>query len=126
MRVYSREFRLDVVRRILSGEAVAALSKELGIRRKVLYGWLRRVNEGGEASLRDRGRPRKSDMAISFPHHNQQRVAELERTVERQQPMIEFFRSSLQQLEELRHARNAIGAMASSGPSRKRCNCKAC
>jgi transposase len=119
MRDYSREFRMEVVRRIQSGEKIAALSRELGIRRKVLYEWLRRVNEGGESSLRDRGRPRKSGIAVSFPRDYRQRVAELERTVERQQLVIEFFRFALQQLEELRHAENAIGATASSGPSRE-------
>ena len=93
MRFYSHDFRVHVVRRILDGEAVAALSKELDIHPKVLYEWKKRVNEGGESNLRKRGRPRKSDAigrdargAGSIPRQ----VAELERTVARQQLVIEF------------------------------------
>lgn len=58
-RVYSREFRMKVVRRIQNGEKVPLLAEELGIHRKLLYQWLRQVNEGGEENLRQRGRPRK-------------------------------------------------------------------
>jgi transposase-like protein len=55
MRVYSSEFRMQVVRRILHGEKIAALSQELGIHRKVLYEWVQRVSEGGESNWRRRG-----------------------------------------------------------------------
>ncbi|MBZ5611076.1 MAG: helix-turn-helix domain-containing protein [Acidobacteriia bacterium] len=92
MRVYSREFRMQVVRRILDGERVPALSKELGIHRKLLYEWMRRVNEGGETNLRERGRPRKAGTAaVSAPPP----VSELERTVARQQLVIEFLQACL-------------------------------
>ena len=36
-RVFSREFKLSAVRRILAGENVSALSRELKVRRKDLY-----------------------------------------------------------------------------------------
>ena len=60
-RDYSREFRMDIVRRLQSGESVKALADELGIHRKLLYQWRRQVAQGGESNLRPRGRPRKDD-----------------------------------------------------------------
>jgi transposase len=117
MRSYSREFRLQVVRRVLGGERVPALAQELGIHRKVLYEWVRRVNEGGEASLRDRGRPRRTEANGNTADTAPRRIAELERVVGRQQLIIEFFKHALQRIEELRQKRSAIGATASSKPS---------
>lgn len=115
-RVYSREFRAEVVRRILNGEKVPALSVELGIHRKLLYEWTRRVKEGGEESLRGRGRPRGVDTQGS-PVSAPKRIAELERLVGRQQLTIEFFRDALRRIEELRQSRSGIGATASLPPS---------
>jgi transposase-like protein len=105
MHVYSREFRMKVVQRIRDGEKVPALSEELGIHRKLLYDWMRRVKEGGESNLRERGRPRKNQEAGENPRG----ISELE-------PIIEFFRNALQRIEELRHTKNGIGATASSRP----------
>ena len=94
MRVYSREFRIEVVRRILNGEKVPALSKELGIHRKLLYDWMRYVNAGGESNLRERGRPKKSDAAVAPDVPD--RIARLERELARQQRIIEFLQTALQ------------------------------
>jgi len=117
MRDYSKEFRMQVVRRILNGERVSALSLELGIHRKLLYEWVRRVNSGGESNLRERGRPRKIDTSGSAGPPRQ--VGELERTIAQQQLIIEFFRHALQQVEKLRQERSAIGVTASTKPSRR-------
>ncbi len=119
MRDYSSEFRLQVVRRILKGEKVAAVSEELGIHRKLLYEWVRRVKEGGESSLRDRGRPRKAEATATPANNAPRRIAELERMVGRQQLTIEFFKLALQRIEELRQNSNVTGAAASSKRSRK-------
>lgn len=119
MRVYSREFRAAVVRRVFDGEKVPALSQELGIHRKVLYEWVRRVREGGESNLRERGRPRKVDAAGGLPSSAPRRIAELERLVGRQQLVIEFFKQALQRIEELRHKKSGPGATASTRPSRQ-------
>jgi transposase-like protein len=120
MRVYSRELRMQVVRRILEGEKVPALSKELGIHRKLLYEWMRRVNEGGESNLRERGRPRKVETTTGATANSPPReIAELERMVAHQQLALEFFRHALQQIEKFRHKVNTRGATASSKPSRR-------
>ena len=102
MRVYSREFRIQIVRRILAGERVPKLSRELGIHRKLLYEWMHRVNEGGESNLRDPGRPRKTSRVVGATPNPPRQIAELERAVAHQQRIIEFFRPALQRIEKLR------------------------
>jgi transposase-like protein len=98
MRVYSREFRIQVVRRILSGEKVPALSEELKIHRKLLYEWLRRVNEGGESNLRERGRPRKGATAGEPGGSAPRQISALERTIAHQRLVIEFLGLALQRM----------------------------
>src|ERR1700732_5103602 len=60
-RVFSREFKLTVVRRMLAGENVSALAGELKVLRKDLYAWRDRVRSAGPEALRGRGRPRKAE-----------------------------------------------------------------
>src|ERR1700680_982421 len=62
-RVFSREFKLGVVRRMLAGENVSALGRELKLMRKDLYVWRDRFLAGGPQALRGRGRPRKAEAA---------------------------------------------------------------
>src|SRR4051794_40148530 len=106
MRVYSREFRLEVVRRILTGEKVPALSQELGIHRKLLYAWMRQVNEGGESNLRERGRPRKSEKAGTNSGSAPRQLVELEQKVAQQNLVIEFLTDSLRAIERLARHKN--------------------
>jgi len=123
-RVYSREFRAQVVQRILNGEKVPALSLELGIHRKLLYEWKRRVKEGGEANLRSRGRPRRGE-ALEIARTGPKRIAEFERLVARQQLTIDFFEDALQQIRDLRQKRSETGVTASFEPSEQGCGGKA-
>ena len=57
-RVYTGEFKLAAVQRILTGANVCGLSRELGVRRSVLYRWRDAYRREGAAGLqRGRGRP---------------------------------------------------------------------
>ncbi|MBV8133452.1 MAG: transposase, partial [Alphaproteobacteria bacterium] len=38
-RIFSREFKVSVIRRMLAGENVSAIARELQVRRKDLYVW---------------------------------------------------------------------------------------
>lgn len=96
VRVYSHEFRLRAVERILNGDHVKAVSAELGVHPKVLYQWVRRVKEGGKANLRGRGRPRKSDPPV-LPS-GAELIATLERAGARQQQEIAFLQQVLARL----------------------------
>ena len=64
-RVFSREFKLMVVRRMLAGENVTALAREVKVLRKDLYYWRDRFRSGGAEALRRSGRPPKSDPLAS-------------------------------------------------------------
>src|SRR6266403_6127178 len=66
-RVFSREFKLAAVRRMLAGENVSALARELAVLRKDLYVWRDRFRAGGPEALRGRGRPRKVAMTEPPP-----------------------------------------------------------
>src|SRR5690349_8302390 len=56
-KTFSREYKVAAVRRMLAGENVSALARELGVRRKYLYQWRERFRLGGAIALRSRGRP---------------------------------------------------------------------
>jgi transposase-like protein len=58
LRVFSTAFKEDVVRRLESGEALAAVSKELGIARKLLYEWRWAWRRHGLAGLNRRRGPK--------------------------------------------------------------------
>jgi len=118
MRVYSNEFRVQMVRRILNGETVSALSEESGIHRKLLYEWVHRVQEAGESNLRTRGRPRKNEAKALAAESVTHQIAELKRTIAHQQVIIEFFRLALPRFESLRQNASAPGATASSASLR--------
>ena len=53
---FSREFKLEVLRRMEAGENVSVLARKLGVSRKSIYQWRNRYRLGGgnPASRRDR------------------------------------------------------------------------
>ena len=54
-RHFEVEFKLKVVKRLLKGESVTAVSREVGVLRKDLYLWKRAYQRGGEGLLNRRG-----------------------------------------------------------------------
>lgn len=154
--VYSRNMKLDAVRRMEAGVNVSALSRELGVKRKRLYAWRDSFRAGGPEGLRPRGRPRKVIAAppapepvrseesalpsapapaprpeppakvapsgtVSAAEHAaaQRRIAELERTVGRQQMEMDFFRRALRRVGDARQPTVGSGVTASTRSSRK-------
>ena len=130
-RNFSRAFKLSAVRRMLAGENVSALARELAVLRKDLYVWRERFRAGGPEALRGRGRPRKvapterppdrppdrdeaGDLAAA-----RRRIAELERKVGQQQVELDFFQRALRQVREARRPSGAPGAMASTRSSKR-------
>lgn len=129
-RVFSRDFKLSVVRRMLAGENVSALSRELSVLRKDLYVWRERFRAGGPEALRGRGRPRKSDArpppdpppdrsGVEGLALARRRIADLERKIGQQQVELDFFRRALRQVREARRRTGAPGAAASTRSSKR-------
>ena len=132
-RVFSRGFKLAALRRMLAGENVSALARELKLRRKLLYAWRDNFRSGGPEALRTRGRPRKvvgraaadaGARLVAAPVSDdlgkaRRRIAELERKVGQQQLELDFFRQALRQVEGKRRASDGRGAMASTRSSKR-------
>jgi transposase len=109
-RVFSREFKIKIIERMVAGESTSALAKEFNIRRKLLYQWKDAYICSGPGALRKRGRPRKADMLGPAPDpideraellQARKRIAELERLVGRQELEKDFFVKALRRLEEV-------------------------
>ena len=110
-RKFSREFKLEAVRRILAGEQIRALSEELTVLRKDLYAWRKLFRAGGAEALRPLGRPRKGDGVVASRVRKQsrdvasgdtgepERIAELERKIGQQALDIDFFHKALRALD---------------------------
>ena len=135
-RVFSREFKVGIVRRMLAGENVSALARELKSTRKDLYVWRDRFLAGGPEALRGRGRPPKAEAAslaasgtrakavpadtpateLEAAHT---RIAELERKVGQQQVDLDFFRQALQRVRGARRPSAAPGVTGSTRSSKR-------
>ena len=115
-RRFDREFKVAAVRRVLEGEAAKDVARELKVAYKLLWGWKKRVVEEGEDHLYEIGKggtaqPRKPRKPRTS---QQERIAELERQVGRQQMEIRFLDKALRQVEEVRQRKNDNGGKASS------------
>lgn len=115
-RLFSRKFKIAAVRRVIEGEDLAVVARDLGLGRELLWRWRKRVEEKGEQALFDVGRRKGESQgsADSIEAAQQRRIAELERLVGRQQLEIRFLDKALRRVEELRQEKNDDGAAASS------------
>ena len=113
----SREFKLAALARMAAGENVSALSRELGVRRKLLYQWRDTVRRGGAEALRGVGRPPGAARLAPSPSRSRlavpagvaapdelarakTQIATLERKIGQQALELDFFRQALQLMEE--------------------------
>ena len=112
-RRFSRGFKIAAVRRVLEGEQMAAVARDLSIGTELLWRWEKRVSEKGEEHLYEIGQ-REPGVPISRDASHQRRIAELERLVGRQQLEIRFLAEALHRVEELRPQKKNDGVAASS------------
>ena len=132
-RVFSREFKLGIIRRILAGENVSAIGRELRMSRKDLYAWRDRFLQGGPEALRGRGRPPRTpdppatgEFVSPTPETPAEeleaahgRIAELERKVGQQQLELDFFRQALRQAKGVGPTSGGPGVTASTQSSKR-------
>ena len=123
-RVFSRAFKLAAVERMLAGESVAALGRELGVAGGNLYKWCKHFRLGGAEALRPACRPRKGFGVLDLEAPGdlagaRQRIGELERKIGRQQVELDFFRRALRQVGDARRPSDGPGAPASTRSSRR-------
>ena len=58
---FSRDFKLEALRRMEAGENVSVLARKLGVSRKSIYKWRDRYRLGGSDALRGHGRRTKAE-----------------------------------------------------------------
>ena len=114
-RRFSREFKIAAVGRVIEGETIGEVARDLDIKFRLLWDWKKRVIEKGEEHLHELGRPLgPSTNEEASDASQQRRIAELERLVGRQQMEIRFLDKALHQVEERRQQKNDDGGVASS------------
>jgi len=125
-RVFSRAFKLAAVRRMMAGENVSELARELQVLRKDLYYWRTRFRAGGPDALRGKGRPKKTEILQpqskappSEVEKARERIAELERKIGQQQVDLDFFRQALRRVGGTRRASAEPGAPRSTRSSKR-------
>ena len=126
-RSFSAETKLAVVKRMLRGEEVRALAKELRVSRTFLYRWKDSYRTLGVAGFHLRRGPRPKNTGVPSlggkPPDElgsaRQRIAELERKIGQQQLELDFFRQALRQVREARQPIDGPGAKSSTGKSKR-------
>jgi transposase-like protein len=131
LRTFSRAFKLKAIERMDAGDNVSALSRELEVKREILYRWRSQYRSGGEERLRERrGRPTVAEALVIAAARGpaseavdlaaaRRQIAELERKVGQQQLDLDFFKGALRHIEASRRPSDRPGATASSSRSRR-------
>jgi hypothetical protein len=88
------------VRRLAVTDNIVVLARELGLERRLLYGWRDAFASGGAGALRRAGRPSKLETIVAALAEQSdgsramdptRRIAELERKIGEQQQAPDFF-----------------------------------
>ena len=136
---FSRDFKLEAVRRMAAGENVSVLARELGVSRKSIYQWRNRYHLGGSHALRGHGRMTKAERvgheaALTAEKQGaksvrqasleefaraQRRIVVLERKIGQQQVELDFFQQALRQVREQRPRNGVPGETASTKSSKR-------
>ena len=111
-RRHAVEFKVRVVERMMAGEPVARLSREVQVKRTLLYRWRDTYRKQGVAGFQQPvGRPRKEPAEV-VPGAAA-RIRELERKVGQQALVIDFLQRACKRVEALRQESKGPGATAS-------------
>ena len=114
---YSPEFKRNAVDRLLAGGGVAALARELGIRRKFLYQWR---DDGwgtaGQAARTAQPKPAEGSAEEHEKEALQKKIASLERLVGQQAAELDFFGRALRNIGA---AAQKSGAGAGGGSTKR-------
>ena len=113
-RRFPRDYKIAAVKRIEKGEKPTVVARDLRIDIALLSKWCRQVRAGGEGALKEVGRPKGIRIRGSpAERKGENRVAQLERLVGRQQAAIDFLEQALRRVEELRQNKKGNGGTAS-------------
>jgi transposase len=121
-RIYSLDFKQEVVRRMAQADTIVGLAKELGIQRKLLYQWRDKFRARGSVGLeRRKGRPpgsRSQTVSPPAPSAADLRIAELERLLGRKQLEVDFLERAFEQVRGAASNRTSDGGKESIARSK--------
>lgn len=109
-RRHTTEFKIEIAQRMLAGESSAALSRQHGIARSMMYRWRNAYRDEGPAGLRKQsGRPPRNGLspsgelskASTTEQQLRRQIAELERQLGRKAVENEFLRRVFKRVSEL-------------------------
>lgn len=118
-RVFTREFKLSAIERVLAGEMAKTVCEQLHITPSHLSNWCERYRRHGADGIRHAGRPVKplKPAPVASAHDlptAQQQISELQRKVGQQQVELDFFRQALRHVGETRQRNDGAGVKAST------------
>jgi transposase len=108
---YPKEFRRMAVERLKSCDNIVALSRELGVHRRLLYKWR---DELEAAEIAEESPPQTSRESTLRKEVHQLKRLLAEKTVE-----VDFFKGALQKIEARRQRKESSGETASTTRSEK-------
>jgi transposase len=127
-RIYSLDFKQEVVRRMAQADTIIGLAKELGIQRKLLYQWRDKFRARGSVGLeRRKGRPpgsRSQTVSPPAPSAADLRISELERLLGRKQLEVDFLERAFEQVRGAASNRTSDGGKESIARSKSRSRSK--
>jgi transposase len=120
-RIFTREFKLAAIGRVLAGELAKTVCQDLRIRASNLSQWCAHYRRHGAEGVRRAGRPLKPlgpvrDLNLEDAQYllgTQHQIANLQRKVGQQQVELDFFRQALRRVEEARRRSEGAGVKAS-------------
>jgi transposase-like protein len=110
------KFKERAVQRILAGEPVSRLSRELKVKRSLLYRWRDSYRKEGVVGFRPIGRPGWSEE--SKQEKTEVRITALESKIGRQAMVIDFLQRAFKRVEGLHRPNKGNGGPASTERSR--------
>jgi transposase-like protein len=118
-RVFTREFKLAAIERVLAGEMAKTICKQLQITPSHLSNWCERYRRHGAEGIRHAGRPMKPLKPTPVANVQdlpaaQQQISELQRKVGQQQVELDFFQQALRHVGEARQSNDGGGVKAST------------
>jgi transposase-like protein len=109
-RVFTREFKVAAIKRLQAGFPIGRVARELEVNPNQLQVWKRQFQDHPNSAFSGEGRRRAEET----------QVAELERKIGQQAMEIDFLKSCLRQIEELRKSQVEIASPLSAGKSGKK------
>ena len=113
-RQFTKEVKIEAVRRMQGGEPAAALARELEVKRSKLYDWCAAFERYGEQAFPGPGRRPGGAPRVERGRETEANVAALERKIGQQAVETDFLKQALQRVKDLRRPSIVSGGSGSS------------